>query len=179
MIGEYLERIFTRHGLGQEYKEQEPLFLWEEVVGENIAKLTSPLRVRDRVMFVEVQNSVIGHELSLMKEDYISKVNERLGKKRIKDIRFRVGQVGKPGERKGKKVDLKAILLSDVEKGRIEQMVKDIGDERLKKALVEFIVTEKKMEQLRQEEGWKRCPICNVVHDGEDEVCVACKLETG
>lgn len=174
---EVLRRIFTAHGLGEEFREQEPLFLWEEAVGEQIARLTAPLRVREGIIFVEVSSHVLVQELSMLKEEYIRKINELLGEARVRDIRFRVGQTLRQQEEEA--IKLEEVLLSAEEQEEINHLVSDVEDERLREALRAFFITERRIEKLREERGFKRCPRCGVLHRSDGELCPFCQLESG
>jgi len=178
VILEVLRRIFTAHGLAGEFHEQEPLFLWEEAVGEQIARLTTPLRVREGIIFVEVQNHVLAQELNMLKEEYIKKLNELLGEERVRDIRFRIGRGGVLREQE-EEVRLEEVPLSAAEQEEIEHLVSDVEDERLREALRAFFITERRIEHLREERGFKRCPRCGVLHCGDGELCPYCQLEAG
>jgi rubrerythrin len=176
-IRSILRRIFTAHGLGEEFHEQEPLFLWEEAVGERIARLTTPLRVREGIIFVEVSSHVLAQELSMLKEEYIRKINELLGEERVRDIRFRVGQALR--QREEEAIKLEEVPLSAAEQEEIAHLVSDVEDERLREALRAFFITERRIERLREERGFARCPRCGVLHQGEGEICSFCQLESG
>lgn len=172
-----LRRIFTRHGLAEQFLEQEPLFLWEEAVGNQVARLTAPLRVRAGTIFVEVQNHVFAQELSLLKDDYIKRINELLGEERVRDIRFRVGRVARPREEEA--VELEEVPLSAEEQEKIAELVGDVEDSRLREALRAFLINERRIERLREEQGFARCPRCGVLHRGEGDLCFYCQLELG
>ncbi len=179
-----LRQIFTRHGLAEEFQEQEPLFLWEEAVGERIARLASPLRVREGILFVEVKSHVLAQELSLLKEDYIRKLNRLLGEERVRDIRFRVGiGVGLEGEGAPRAQEppprLEEVSLNPEEQEEIDGLVREIEDERLKEALRAFFLTERRIERLRLERGFKRCTRCGGLYKDGGELCLYCRLESG
>ena len=178
-IRNILRQIFTSHGLAEEFREQEPLFLWEEAVGEQVARLTVPLRVREGTIFVEVQSHVIAQELSMLKEGYIRKINNLLGEERVRDIRFRVGAGGVLRQREEEAIRLEEVPLSAEEQEEIEHLVSDVEDGRLREALRRFFITERRIERLREERGFHRCPRCGVLHSGNGELCFYCQLESG
>jgi len=178
-IRNVLRRIFTTHGLAGEFHEQEPLFLWEEAVGEQIARLTTPLRVREGTIFVEVQSHVHAQELSMLKERYIKKINELLGEERVRDIRFRISAGGVLRGEGKEPVELEEVPLSAEEQEEIVHLVSDVEDARLREALRAFFITERRIEHLREERGFKRCPRCGVLHCGDGKLCPYCQLELG
>lgn len=175
-----LREIFAHHGLAEEFREQEPLFLWEDAVGERIARLASPLRVREGIVFVEVKSHVLAQELSLLKEEYIRKLNRLLGEERVRDIRFRVGASAAGAELEAESPPrLEEIQLSPKELDEIEHLVSDLEDSRLKEALRAFFIKERRIEKARLERGFKRCPRCGGLYKGDTELCPYCRLESG
>jgi hypothetical protein len=142
-----LESIFIRHGLKEEFEVQRPLFIWREVVGESISRITLPLIVRDGVIQVMVESPVVSHELNLLKEKYIKRINERLGEERIVDIRFRIGRL-RPKERK-LKPDEVSLSQSDYEE--IESIVAGVEDKKLRDSLRGLIIAAWKLRKVRNE----------------------------
>ena len=82
-------KIFLRKsGLEKGVKQNTALLLWDEVVGENIAENTNPEKVEHGILLVTVENSSWRQELVFKKKEIIDKLNNKIGKKTIKDIRF-------------------------------------------------------------------------------------------
>jgi hypothetical protein len=185
-----LRQIFARHGLAEEFHEQEPLFLWEEAVGKRVARLALPLRVREGIIFVEVGSHVLAQELSLLKDEYVRKLNKLLGEERVRDIRFRIGASTGTGTGAGAEgamamtevggpPPLEEIRLRPEELEEIEHLVSEVEDSRLKEALRAFFTKERRIEKARLERGYKRCPRCGSLYKGGEEVCSFCRLESG
>ena len=66
----------------------EVLELWPEIVGEQLAQVTRARSVADAALIVEVRSSAWLMELSLMKGDFLARVNERLGDVPLERIIF-------------------------------------------------------------------------------------------
>lgn len=171
-----LERLFERHGLSKEYKEQRPLFVWRQIVGPVIERLTCPLWVMNGVLHVEAATHVVAHELSLMKADFIKRINEALGEACLSDIKFKVRAEAR-GEKNGSRIGLAEAPLLDEEREQIQKIAADIKDDRLREALEHLLSTLKKLEKARQRLGWRRCVRCGVFHDGEGALCFNCEYE--
>jgi hypothetical protein len=62
---------------------------WPEVVGLIIAKKTSRLYLKNRVLFVYLNSSVVRSELLRIREGLIKALNEKAGRKIIDEIVFR------------------------------------------------------------------------------------------
>ena len=82
-------KIFLRKsGLEKGVKQNTALLVWDEVVGENIAENTSAEKIEHGTLTVKVENSSWRQELVFKKKEIIEKLNSKLGKKTIKEIRF-------------------------------------------------------------------------------------------
>jgi hypothetical protein len=67
--------------------------LWNEIVGDEIAKRAQPERLSNRILFVKVSNSVWMQELQTMKPMLLEKIHRKVKKARIDNIRFKLGEI--------------------------------------------------------------------------------------
>lgn len=165
--------------MGEEFRLQEPLFIWEEVSGKTIGNITKPLQVKNRILYVQVPNHTIQHELTLLREGYIEKINQKLGRDELKDIKFKVGYTTDDRSDYDNKTDLANIHLSDREKEELNDIVGGLGHDSLKESLLGFFTQFKKMEKARERLGWDRCERCGVYHKSGGAICPACESELG
>lgn len=176
MIGlETIRAIFERNGLGEEFREQEPLLFWSRVAGESLARLTDPMRVSQGVLYIEVSNHVIAQELSLMKEAYVKKLNEQLGEARVQDIRFRVKSTS--SARPAPTLDENGIQLSLLEREEMERILDELKDPQLRAAFAGLMNALAVADRTRQAQGGHRCAVCGVHFADEGELCFNCRLE--
>jgi len=87
-LGEFLPRVFDRIGVSERLAQQKAVFLWKKVVGRDISKQTEPNRIEQGILFVSVSNPVWMNELVFLKSEIIRKLNELIGQKAVKDIKF-------------------------------------------------------------------------------------------
>ncbi|MDZ7291026.1 MAG: DUF721 domain-containing protein [candidate division KSB1 bacterium] len=87
-LGDLLDDLLQKYGIGERVKEFEAVSKWAEIVGEPIARHTCAKDVRDGKLIVEVSGSVWRNELFYMKAALIEQINARIGKKIIHDILF-------------------------------------------------------------------------------------------
>jgi len=59
---------------------------WEELLGKSVTRLTKGLYVKNRVLFVSLNSSVVRSELTMIKKDLLIRLNEKAGKCVIDDI---------------------------------------------------------------------------------------------
>lgn len=87
-IGSLLEKLLHDLDLGARVRESEPIVHWEKIVGPRIAGVTTPEKVQRGVLIVRVSDPVWRYELSLRKQDVISRIHKVTGSDEIKDIRW-------------------------------------------------------------------------------------------
>jgi predicted nucleic acid-binding Zn ribbon protein len=67
--------------------------LWDDAVGDTIAKNAKPEAFKGRLLLVRVNSSPWMHHLQFLKKDIIKKVNAALEKDLVQDIKFKIGPV--------------------------------------------------------------------------------------
>lgn len=78
-------------GRVQEYRVWE---VWDEAVGEAVARKARPSKIQHGRLFVTVSNSAYMQELQFYKMHIRDSVNQRVGVPVVKDIFFVLGRVG-------------------------------------------------------------------------------------
>ena len=63
--------------------------IWEEIVGENLSKVIKVIKVENGVIYVKTDSSTWNTEVRLRAEQIIEKVNSKIGKKVINEIKLR------------------------------------------------------------------------------------------
>ncbi len=84
LITQFLKSI----GIHERVEENLAIAFWDAVVGEEIARHTEPIKVARGILFVRVDDTVWRNELQFFKTDILQKLNEKIGKKVVKDIKF-------------------------------------------------------------------------------------------
>lgn len=89
-LGEILASLSGPKGLPFDLKDAEIWQVWEEVVGPVIASNARPSLIRNGVLTIGVRQPIWLQELKFMAEDIRGKLNERLGREAVRDIRFKL-----------------------------------------------------------------------------------------
>jgi predicted nucleic acid-binding Zn ribbon protein len=76
-------------GLNEKLDEISLINSWEDIVGRAISIRTSKIYIKDHILYVHLNSSVVRNELHMLKESLKNKLNEKAGKLIIKDIVFR------------------------------------------------------------------------------------------
>jgi len=89
---ELLPSMMQRLGLKERLHETEVIEAWSRIVGDFIAVHSSPVVLREGVLYVRVLQPALHYELEqISKIDILRKLKQRFGAKVIRDVRFRVG----------------------------------------------------------------------------------------
>ena len=75
-------------GLRDRFDENLSIAYWDTTVGKEIARQTEPQKVVDGIMFVKVESDAWRQELAFFKHEIIQKLNDKIGKTAIKEIKF-------------------------------------------------------------------------------------------
>jgi predicted nucleic acid-binding Zn ribbon protein len=59
---------------------------WEEIVGKAIASRTSKIFIKDHVLYVNLNSSVVRNELLMLRQELKEKLNQKAGSEVITDI---------------------------------------------------------------------------------------------
>ena len=82
VLSEYLDSMRLRKKLKESRIEKD----WEEIVGKNAAALTRKVYIREGVLYVSLDSSVLRNELMMMRETLIKRINERAGEEIVHKI---------------------------------------------------------------------------------------------
>jgi predicted nucleic acid-binding Zn ribbon protein len=88
-IGHVLDSLLTELGIQQKVLEYDAVNLWNETVGEQIAKVATADRVEKGVLIVRVSAAPWRAELTFRKKEILEKLRKRTNTTVIKDIKFR------------------------------------------------------------------------------------------
>lgn len=83
-----IDSMLRKFGIDNAVAQNKALNIWNETVGDKVAKNTEPDRVEHGVMIVKVSSPTWRQELYFQKNEIIDKINKTIGKSVIRDIRF-------------------------------------------------------------------------------------------
>ena len=89
---EVMPRLMQRRGLRERLRETEVIDAWSKIVGDFIAAHSTPVALREGILYVRVLQPALHYELEqISKSEILRKLKLRFGAKTIRDVRFRVG----------------------------------------------------------------------------------------
>ena len=94
-IGQHSEWVYTlmqRLGLRERLRETEVIDAWSKIVGDFIVAHSTPVALREGILYVRVLQPALHYELEqISKSEILRKLKQRFGAKTIREVRFRVG----------------------------------------------------------------------------------------
>ena len=88
-LGEALQQYLKALQIDGKLKEVRLIRSWEDFVGRMVANATKEIYIKDKVLFVHLNSSVVRKELSMIKEEIIKRMNESAGERLIEKIVLR------------------------------------------------------------------------------------------
>lgn len=144
-----LARGFDRKSKGQ-YLQVQAGAAWEKVAGPAVAAHTTNEHMRNGELVVFVDSPVWATELSALAGPYRDALNEELGRKAVRSVRFAVSRKVEnqhritADEHATEEFYLpdptEPVPLSDVERAQVEASAEGIPDERLREAVIRATV---------------------------------------
>ncbi len=83
-----IDSMLKRFGIDNAIAQNRALNIWNEIVGDKVARNTQPDRVEHGVIIIKVSSPTWRQELYFQKKEIIQKINNTIGKNVIRDIRF-------------------------------------------------------------------------------------------
>src|SRR5437870_5358959 len=89
---EVVPKLMQRLGLRERLRETEVIDAWSRIVGDFIAAHSTPVALREGILYVRVLQPALHYELEqVSKSEILRKLKQRFGGKTIRNLRFRVG----------------------------------------------------------------------------------------
>lgn len=85
-INEVVNLLLKELKIDQKLKEVRLINSWNEVLGNNVARVTARIFIKNRVLFVYLKSPVVRNELMMLKSGIIKSLNEKVGEQVIDDI---------------------------------------------------------------------------------------------
>jgi predicted nucleic acid-binding Zn ribbon protein len=84
-VNDYIKEM----NLGGKLNEVTIISSWEEIVGKAISSRTTKIFIKDHILYVHLNSSVVRNELLMLREVLKEKLNSKAGSEVIKDIVLR------------------------------------------------------------------------------------------
>ena len=84
-VNDYIKEM----NLGSKLSEVTIINSWEDIVGKVISSKTTKIYIKDHILYVHLNSSVVRNELFMLREAIREKLNSKAGSEIIKEIVFR------------------------------------------------------------------------------------------
>jgi hypothetical protein len=84
-VNDYIKEM----NLGGRLSEISVINSWEEIVGKAISSRTTKIYIKNHILYVHLNSSVVRNELLMLREALREKLNKKAGSEIIKDIVLR------------------------------------------------------------------------------------------
>ncbi len=88
-LNDVLQKLFDAYGWTEKMDGIRIINMWETVVGGIISKHTTNLYVKNKILYVIVDSSVLRNELYMKRSSIVKELNKEVGKKVINEIVFK------------------------------------------------------------------------------------------
>ena len=88
-LAEAVNDYIREMNLGGKLSEIAVINSWEEIVGKAISSRTTKIFIKDHILYVHLNSSVVRNELLMLREALREKLNKKAGSEVITDIVLR------------------------------------------------------------------------------------------
>jgi hypothetical protein len=149
--GNILTQVLNAQGMEQKFREYRAWEIWEQVVGPQIASHARPLRMREGVLEVRVDQPIWMQQLRLMAPEILQKLNRALGEELIRDLFWRRGTLTKEELVEPSPSPIKPLpKLTAQEQKAISETTSTILDEELQSALTSLLSLQARLNKQRE-----------------------------
>jgi hypothetical protein len=85
-VGDIIRKLMKNPKLAEKLDKLNALDAWEEIIGAPISKYITDQKIYKGILYVKIKSAVVRNELSYKKSDFITQINQKVGKKLITDI---------------------------------------------------------------------------------------------
>jgi predicted nucleic acid-binding Zn ribbon protein len=87
-LSQLIQQFLQSIGINGRIEENLAIVYWDQTVGKEISEKTEPFRISEGILSVKVSDPAWRNELYFFKNEIIQKLNNKIGKSIIKDIKF-------------------------------------------------------------------------------------------
>lgn len=147
-----VQQLLQQRGMEGKIEEYRTWQIWDEVVGPQIARRARPIRIREGVLEVRVDQPVWMQQLQLLKPRILARLNQALGKELLRDLFLRRGTIDQAPTQAAVEPPPAwlQIQLSAAELAEIESSLASLGDPEVRASLAALLRRQKQLAKSRQ-----------------------------
>lgn len=87
-IREVIEELIAAYHIGDKLNQAKVIGLWDQVVGKMIARQTTHLYIKNKILYVKLNSPALRQELGYARTKLVKMLNKAAGTEVISDIAF-------------------------------------------------------------------------------------------
>ena len=89
LLREVIGQVLRSNNMDKQLNEKRLIAAWPKVLGDNIIQYTTDLAIRNKVLYVSLNSSVLRHDLYLSRDEIKKSLNKMVGVDVIVEIHFK------------------------------------------------------------------------------------------
>ena len=85
---EAIEQMLNVYKIKRKFDETAIKAVWPQLMGASVANRTKEIYIFNKKLFLRIESSVIRHEIVMMTQNIIEKINEKAGSDLVEEIIF-------------------------------------------------------------------------------------------
>jgi predicted nucleic acid-binding Zn ribbon protein len=87
-IKDALKKYLKEENIDQRFNEKKLITMWNEMMGAPIARRTTGIFIKNKVLFVKLSSAPLKQELTQAKSKVLELLETKMGQKVVDDVRF-------------------------------------------------------------------------------------------
>jgi len=88
-INEAIAEFLDKYRLKDGYTRMQIATIWQETIGEVIARSTKKIELKDNKLILYITSPVVKKELLMLRSEIITQLNNKIGKELVREIEVR------------------------------------------------------------------------------------------
>ncbi len=85
-VGDVIREFMTSYHLDEKMMQKQVIRSWEEVMGSMIARHTTRLTIRNKILYVRIDSAALRNELSFSREKILKALNQFVQAEVLSDV---------------------------------------------------------------------------------------------
>lgn len=177
-LGDLMGPALGKHRLGAGISRAQPLLLWPQAAGPELARLTRARSFQRGVLFVETRDSAAAHHLSMQRHHFVPRLNALLRAgagsgwtpPQVTDIQFGTGWAAPPAPQPAPQ----PLPPASAAERAAAQALAQAAPPALQAAVQQAAETLARSRRLKLAQGWGPCPVCGEPTPVPAHPCAPC-----
>ncbi|MBI4744327.1 MAG: DUF721 domain-containing protein [Actinobacteria bacterium] len=134
-----IKDVIKNKKIKRKIKENAIIDIWKELVGENVANISKPIKIEGNILFVDIISSTWAQELKFFENKILNDIKNKMNLN-IKKIFFNIKDIKGNKKEENIREKYKKISLSEIDILKINNNLINIEDENIKQKIKEVMI---------------------------------------